>query len=291
MKKKSISLLLVLVFSITGFTQINFQHDFGNDPLQFKNFLSQEEYYQIDNPGIGPMDAIHNLKSTTADYGDPPDWNWVTQFGGSGSDQLMDIMTDEAGNIYVTGIFSGEISIEENFYASTGNWDSFVAKFQSDGSLIWFNQISASEENEIKSYGIHIDNSNNIFITGYYTGSVTIGTNILPNNSAYNWFFAKLDTNGNHLLSNTWEGLMNAIGMVIDTDEEGNIYVAGSSNGSTIYQHPSFILTLNLSGNVSESYLTEQTFTDMEIVGDHIYFFGRINTEGYIGTFYFDPVG
>ncbi len=237
------------------------------------------------------MNEIHHLKSTTADFGDPPDWNWVTQFGGSGSDNIMDIVTDETGNIYITGIFSGEISVAENSYVSIGSWDSFIAKFHSDGSLSWFNHISASEENEIKSYGIHIDNSSNIFITGYYTGSVTIGTNILPDNSAYNWFFSKLDTDGNHLLSNTWEGLMNAIGIVLDTDEEGNIYIAGSSNGSTSYNHPSFILTLNQSGNVSESYSSEQTFTNMEIVGDHIFFFGRINTEGYIGTFYFDPVG
>ncbi|MBC8485622.1 MAG: SBBP repeat-containing protein, partial [Bacteroidetes bacterium] len=227
-------------------------------------------------------------KSSINDYGDPPDWNWVSQFGGSGEDHARDIISDSEGNIYVTGSFAGEISVESNSYTSIGQWDAFVAKFQSTGNLIWFKQFSAEAEEQIESYGINLDNSGNLFITGYFTGNV-----ILDNINLYGWdvkngFFAKMDNQGTVLMAQSCDWY-DEIGYSIDTDENANIYLLSSISGQPAIYYYTRIMKYDPDGYLLWDNYFDHNFNDLEVFGTSLYFTGTIWTPGYIGDFYFEP--
>ena len=284
MKKISVVFFLVFVFAGKGHTQSNFQSEPINKHNEIKEFLNNYENNQQPKNN-------DQVKSINFDYGDPPDWTWISQFGGSAGDHVKDIVTDTEGNIYLAGSFSGELSIEDNSYNSIGYRDAFIAKFQDDGNIIWFKQIYASEQKVISAYGVNLDNEGNIYITGYYTGSVILGTTNLPDLADFNLFFARLDENGNYLIAGNYdEYYANAIGKEIETDDNNNIYITGYANSTTNYFFPSLILIYDSNGNELLNYSSEQTFLEMKVVGDHIFFFGTINTPGYIGDFYFEPV-
>lgn len=276
--------LLLLLIAITVLTSVvNAQNHARKIKSEInKNFVDSEQ--------IIPLLNKNTLLSTQNDFGDAPDWNWSGQFGGSGNDYARDIVTDNIGNTYITGSFSGQISIDAYSFSSVGNRDAIVVKFDSNGNLIWVKQIPASENETIDAYGICLDEPGNIFITGYYTGSVILGGISLPDNAVSNLYFAKLNTTGDVVMAkNHGEGEQTEIGLRIDTDNNDNIYVLGSTDGTIGYRHPTIVLKYDNDANLISNYLCEENIIDFKVFNSGIYYCGTVLDDGYIGNFYLDP--
>ncbi|MFM2176114.1 MAG: hypothetical protein RL015_212, partial [Verrucomicrobiota bacterium] len=63
---------------------------------------------------------------------------WVRGFGGSKTDRAYGVITDAAGNAYVTGHFeSTDAMANGEKLPNAGNFDAFTAKFTPDGKLLW----------------------------------------------------------------------------------------------------------------------------------------------------------
>ncbi|MCD4747710.1 MAG: T9SS type A sorting domain-containing protein [Bacteroidales bacterium] len=290
MKKLIFTILIFLI----GMLQVQSQNEFKNSEEHkvFKQNLMDEVKGNFTNY-INPNTSFKQkkIKSVITDYGNAPDWNWASQFGGSGPDYGRDVITDATGNIYLAGAFSGEISIADITYTSIGIRDAIVAKFDDTGNLVWIKQLSASVNEEIDAYGICLDDSENIYVTGYYTGSVTLGTNTLPNVAQQNLFFTKLNFSGEVMMAkNHGNAEDTEIGFKIDTDDNGNIYILGSTNGSISYSNSSIILKYDSNGSFLMDYVSEENFIDFAVFGSSIYFTGTILGEGYIGGFYLVPI-
>ncbi|MEO5584095.1 MAG: gliding motility-associated C-terminal domain-containing protein [Flavobacteriales bacterium] len=65
---------------------------------------------------------------------------WARDVGGPGNDHVADVKTDDAGNIYATGEFSGMIQFGGATYTSTGGIDMFLTKMSPTGQVLWFVQ-------------------------------------------------------------------------------------------------------------------------------------------------------
>lgn len=290
MKKYYLTILSVVLLSFIGNTQ-NACLPEDNELMKFKmerinnvNFVNEPvNYYGKTTAGI---------KSVQDDFGTPPNWDWVTTFGGSGKDIVREVVTSADGSLFITGSFSGEISIGSNTYIGVGRRDAFLAKFQSDGSLNWFKQFSPLADEKIDAYGINLDDQGNIYFTGYYTGDVSFGDFNLSAIHDMNMFLAVANPEGEitmatiHTTNNPLE-----IGLKVDIDDDGNIFVLGSTDGTSNFRHPSVIVKYSPEGTVLLDYYHSQNFCDMKIVGEHIYFIGTIVTPDYIGDFYLDPMG
>lgn len=124
-------------------------------------------------------------------------FQWVNKVGGIGDDNpgwLSNLAVDTSGNSYVSGQMSSSFTINGNTFTSTGGRDAFVAKFDSSGTFVWgANGGSTSSENV---YGIALDTSNNVFITGNMGGNATFGSNSLTTNGSRDGFLAKLSNAG-----------------------------------------------------------------------------------------------
>src|SRR5258707_278073 len=65
---------------------------------------------------------------------------WGTYYGGNSDDEGYGVGTDHLGNVYITGqaYSSNAIATAYGYQTSkSGDYDAFLAKFSSPGSLLW----------------------------------------------------------------------------------------------------------------------------------------------------------
>ena len=87
--------------------------------------------------------------------------------------------------------------------------------------------VSSGGTNFQDPFGVAIDNQENIFVSGYYSGTMTFpGTNF-ASKGLTDMFLAKYDRAGNFLWAKTGGGTTNDIAYAVATDSGGNAYVAG----------------------------------------------------------------
>ena len=176
----------------------------------------------------------------------------VTQFGTSSSDSINSIYIDQSDNIYVTGGVSGSFSGN----TSAGNYDSYVAKYNSSMSLQWVNQfgVSGTASNGEDEYGkdLVVDSSGNVYVTGNTTGNLN-SVSAVGNIDTY---VVKLNSSG----STVWTKIIGssaydrAGGITINSS--GAIIVNGSAQGNIngVTQTSScgedlFVIKMDSSGN------------------------------------------
>jgi hypothetical protein len=124
-------------------------------------------------------------------------------YGDSLEQQIDAVATDAAGNIFVTGRFTGTIDLGGQPLITAGNYDTFLAKFSPSGQHLWSKRFGDSTSQT--PYSIAVDPSGNVAITGSMVGTVNFGgANIVANTC--DLFIAKFDGAGTHLWSKTYTG-------------------------------------------------------------------------------------
>lgn len=177
---------------------------------------------------------------------------WAQKAGGTSSDKGTGIATDSIGNSYVTGCFQGSATFGTTTLISSGNYDIFLAKLDSNGNYLWAK--SAGGAYSCESNGIAIDNSGNSYITGRFAGSATFGTYYLASSGSNypDLFIAKANTNGNYLWAKKAGGSGSDSGYGISTDSSGNSYLTGSFSGTATFGTNSLV-----SNGTSDIFITK----------------------------------
>jgi hypothetical protein len=124
---------------------------------------------------------------------------WHTFLGSSNTDSAEGITTDSGENIFIAGRTNGTWGTP--ILAYSGGEDTFVAKLNSTGSLLWNTFLGSS--NHDFGYGIASDSAGNVYAAGH--SYATWGSPLNPFDNFYDAFVAKLDTSGN-LLWHTFVG-------------------------------------------------------------------------------------
>ncbi|WP_166727741.1 autotransporter outer membrane beta-barrel domain-containing protein [Mucilaginibacter gilvus] len=120
-------------------------------------------------------------------------------FTNNGSELSIDVNDD----IYLTGSFSSSLTFTGTGITlnATGNKDSFLAKYSSAGSLVFAKDIGGSGAGAF-NYMIRNDKSKNVYITGYFTGTIDFDPSAAVANVSYHGqrdlYVAKYDVNGNY---------------------------------------------------------------------------------------------
>jgi hypothetical protein len=169
------------------------------------------------------------------------DLKWAESEGGMSSDYGGTVKTDESGNIYLVQNFSGIADFDpgRSYYplTSNGSDDISIQKLNLSGTLIWVKSIGGSLSDIGKS--ISIDNSGNVYVTGYYQSTVDFdpesGINLYSSYGAEDIFIQKLNSNGNLVWVECMGGTGSDKGTSLSLDLSGNIYVTGSFQGTLHY--------------------------------------------------------
>lgn len=124
-------------------------------------------------------------------------FQWVKQFSATISDQssTKSLAVDASGNIFVAGIFSGTLNVGSTLLTSAGNTDAFVAKLSSDGNTcLWSKKFGGVLADG--AMGVGVDGTNNVYIAGFYSDSMTVGSILLPIPGTMGAYLAKYNTSG-----------------------------------------------------------------------------------------------
>jgi Beta-propeller repeat len=143
------------------------------------------------------------------------------------------MVTDAAGNVYMTGLLMDSISLSSlpTIYGS-GNGDVFIAKFNNTGRALWVRKAEGLEYKEGSS--ITIDASGNLYITGLFNGTATFGTlpSITSNSNSRDIFVVKYNSNGTALWVQKAGGISEDQSTSIAIDALGNVLVTGCFSNS-----------------------------------------------------------
>jgi hypothetical protein len=117
---------------------------------------------------------------------------WAKQIGGTNDDFSYGITADASGNCFVTGYFSGNATFGPTNLTSSGITDGFIAKFDSQGNLIWVTQAGGS--GDMLPTGIVWQSSKGVFFAGSFTGEAAFGTTVLSSSyDVVDLFLARVD--------------------------------------------------------------------------------------------------
>ncbi len=76
-------------------------------------------------------------------------WNVTT--GDGGSDVAYDIAVAPDGALYATGWFEDDLAFPDQSFSSKGDYDGFLARWESDGSFSWALQIGGSGDDRMRA--------------------------------------------------------------------------------------------------------------------------------------------
>ncbi|WP_207510898.1 SBBP repeat-containing protein [Longitalea luteola] len=166
--------------------------------------------------------AISRLKTgldyTTYKYDNNANRIWKKTYNGTGngSDEATAMALDANGNVYVTGQSEG---------MGTGN-DFATVKYDEAGNTQWVKRYNGPGNGFDQARAIAVDKSGNVYVTGPSGG---IGT-------GSDYATIKYDKDGNTRWIRRFNGPFNFIdeSNAIAVDENGNVYVTGSSYASGI---------------------------------------------------------
>jgi hypothetical protein len=157
---------------------------------------------------------------------------WATRAGGTSADVVRGIATD-GRNSYVTGTIAGTATFgsgeknETELTAAGAGSNTFVAKYDRNGRLVW-----AKLAGRTRGIGIATDGLGNSYVTGDFNGTATFGDG--ENNATEltaagggDAFVAKYNRYGRLLWAKQAGSTSNDAGSSIATDGRGNSYVTG----------------------------------------------------------------
>jgi gliding motility-associated-like protein len=179
---------------------------------------------------------------------------WARKYGGSKNDRANAAITDNDGNIYVTGFFTDEADFGgTTLFADSG--DVFVAKINTTGALQWVRRAGGLYSDVAN--GIATDNQGNVVITGQFRGTADFGPfDLVSSGNSMDIFIAKLDANGNWLWSKGGQSAGIDRGLDVATDDSGNIYACGQFSDDITFDvlhtndvvNAGYLIKLNASG-------------------------------------------
>ncbi len=216
--------------SITNDDFLTIKYNNDGDSLWVRSFNTPGYYdhgsaIAVDSAGnvyvtgdSGGSPFVHYLyKYLTIKYDASGNQIWYRRYDGLGNewDHPTAICADNSGNVYVTGESSGQ----------GNNSDFATIKYNSSGDSVWVRRYNGSANSDDKASSMCMDGVGNVYVTGYTSvaGNHTDYCTIKYNSSgAVKWI---LNFDG------TAHG--NDEAAAIRADNNGNVYVTGTSTGIT----------------------------------------------------------
>lgn len=152
-------------------------------------------------------------------------WLWAKRAGGTSHDKGNSIEVSGPGNVYVSGYFSLMADFGSTVLSSSGSNDIFIAKLDTNG--VWSWAIRAGGESNEFVHDSRLDDNENLYLGGYFTGTASFGLTSLTSSGSADIYAAKIDTGGNWLwaVQAGGPGLDILNGLALSGD---NVFVTGS---------------------------------------------------------------
>jgi hypothetical protein len=157
------------------------------------------------------------------------------------------IDVDQGSNIYITGQFYGTGDFDPGSgtfnLTAIGSTDSYIAKLDSAGQLMWAGQLGGT--NEVLSRSLATDGNGNVYTTGYFDGTADFNPAAtvfsLTATGSYDIFLQKMDGGNLGLEENSFSAEFG----VYPNPTDGNLFVEFVKE-----QHNLSLVVKNISGGI-----------------------------------------
>jgi len=233
--KRSFSLCAIIQFFILnpGISQVLLQYN--DHTIQNNSFIHNEsvkaEWIYYHGEGLLPspdiisdmtIDHMGNIYVTgysiqtltgkdylTVKYKPSGERMWIARYDGGAEDESNAIAVDDFGNVFVTGVGSGEMA---------------TIKYDSEGTEQWVGRHRGSENGGNIGYDLTVDDTGNVFVTGTSRGGVS---------SLQDFTTIKYTSDGQEEWVSYFDGQGHSSdhAIAIAIDDSGYVVVAGESIG------------------------------------------------------------
>jgi hypothetical protein len=172
----------------------------------------------------------------------------MATFGGTSDDKGLGITGDTDNNVTYTGYFQSAVDFnnivgQDMTLTSAGLADVIIGKVNNYCAYMWAKQIGNVTDD--KAFGITVDASNNLLLTGTFKNTIDIDpsgagiNNITSTAGGFDIFLLKLNTNGGYVWANFFQQtsgvLNNNQGNAVHVDANDDLYVTGYMQGYLDY--------------------------------------------------------
>lgn len=165
---------------------------------------------------------------------------WSKQIGENSLNEAYSIDLDEAGNIYVGGMFAytqdfdPRDGIEYNLTVNVGGYDGFLLKLDNNGNFVWVKQYDGG----LASPAAVKVQQGCVYVTGDFNSTIDFDPGVnkheIASKGAYDMFVQKLDTNGNFIWAHAFGNSAQERGNDIEIDKNGDLIIVAAVTGGTI---------------------------------------------------------
>ncbi len=165
------------------------------------------------------------------------------------------IAVDGSGNVYLSGTFTGTTNFDPNggntSATAVGRNDVFVAKYGTNGNLVWAQDIVGTSGTVDEGYAIAVDGSGNVVAAGSYQNSATFGATTLTAGGQDESFVTKLNASGQFLWANGTTGSGNSVAQAagVTIDSSGNVISTGFYTSTVNFNPGAGVLDLPQAGS------------------------------------------
>lgn len=157
---------------------------------------------------------------------------WARNFGADDDDQGLEVASDTAGNLLITGFFTHDPRFGSTQLRSHGGQDLFVAKLGlEDGHALWALGFGSSDVDQ----GLSVvgTSDGHVALTGYFHGTDDLGNARLSSAGDEDVLVAKLDgATGNPLWARSLGAAGSDQGLGVAARADGDVVVTGFFSGS-----------------------------------------------------------
>jgi hypothetical protein len=151
--------------------------------------------------------------------------DWELSLGGSGSDQLLKIVSVRDGGFLLAGTSSSMASGNKTV-STNGLGDYYVAKIDSNRNMLWQFSYGGTQHEELKSA---IQTADGGYLLVGISQSGISGNKTAPNYGNYDIWVVKLSATGFKSWDRTFGGTQSDFAYDVKTTEDGSYLIVGSS--------------------------------------------------------------
>ncbi len=200
----------------------------GSDVIVAGIFSGTATFTQADSSVGATLTSLGGNDIVVARYSATGRLVWAQRAGGSGNDAARAVAVDGAGELSVTGGFSGSAVFggqgATQQLTSVGLDDLFVARYGPSGELRWVTAAGGAKSD--RGLGIALNQAGEIYVTGFFTDEARVGENELAG-AGFEILLARLDRDGRVVQTASAGGAGLDEGRGIAVAPSGTIFLTG----------------------------------------------------------------
>jgi len=174
-----------------------------------------------------PLTSAGALDAFLVKYSNDGIIQWSQKRGSTGDDYALNVAADASGNVVLTGAFHGSVNFGGSTLNSAGNFDGFLARYNTSGVHQWSLRFGGTGEDIGER--VTIDPNGKVFVAGEFASpSVDMGGGSMPaTGTLFDTVIAKYSSSGAHTWSRVSGGTDNDLVTGLGADVNGNAIVGG----------------------------------------------------------------